>query len=127
MGNCPVFSLFGKKNGDNGGQLCYNNIAVKRGFSIIVRKDVLKTRGFEVMKKLEEVFEGGGPRIFEDTSETESLAKHEGTCEVLDSIRSCSDSTIRELAQLCDAKECPIYHYLDALSKAGISIRFQRI
>jgi len=88
---------------------------------------MLKTGGVEGMKELEEVFEGGGPRIFEDTSEAESPVEHEEACEVLEPIRICSDSTIKELAQLCDAKECPIYHYLEALSKAGISIRFHRM
>ena len=83
------------------------------------------------MVEYEEIFEGGGPVILEEplTAELpiyESMAESEELIEVLEFIRKYPNSTLMDLAQLCDVKECPICHYLNALSKAGVSIRFQR-
>ena len=73
----------------------------------------------------EESFAGGGPVVIEELPVDENMAWSEELSDILRFIREYPDSTLKDLAKLCEVEECPIYHYLQALSKAGISICFQ--
>ncbi len=53
------------------------------------------------------------------------MAKSEKLFEMLGLIREYPNLNVRDLSHLCDVSERGIYRYLNTLSRAGISIRFQ--
>jgi hypothetical protein len=83
------------------------------------------SRKTEKVAEPEESFAGGGPIVIEELPVGKSIVWSEDLSDVLQFIRKYPDSTLKDLAKLCEIEECPIYHYLEALSKAGISICFR--
>ena len=53
------------------------------------------------------------------------MTKSEKLFEMLELIREYPNLTAKDLARLCDVSERGVYRYINTLSKADISIRFQ--